>query len=85
MKTSIAYEIQYVDNEVKLKPVLELCYKILGQDSRDQENYTFDDWINRIDEWSKLLVYALTQIAFMKNVVIMKCMDRKSIKKSYSY
>lgn len=58
MKTNIDYKIQYVDNEVKLKPVLELCYNILGQDSRVQKNYTFDDWKNRIDEWSKLLVYA---------------------------
>lgn len=58
MKLGIDYKIQYIDNEVKLKPVLELCYNILGQDSRTIENYTFDAWKNRINEWSKLLVYA---------------------------
>lgn len=76
MKTSIDYKTQYVDNELKLKPVLELCYNILGQDSINQENYTFDDLKNIIDEWSKLLVYAKAD-GFYEKCVIMKCMDKK--------
>jgi len=30
MEPNIDYEIKYVDNEEKLKHVLELCYSLLG-------------------------------------------------------
>lgn len=43
MEPTIDYEIHYVDNEVKLKPVPELCYEVLGQHLRDIENYTFEE------------------------------------------
>ncbi|MDF2671944.1 MAG: Acetyltransferase domain [Clostridiales bacterium] len=58
MEPNIDYKIKYIDNEEKLKPVLELCYNLLGQQSREIENYTYDAWKNRISKWSNVLIYA---------------------------
>lgn len=58
MKNNIKFIIKYVDTKEKLEPVLELCYSILGQQRRKMDNYSYEAWENRIDKWSKVLIYA---------------------------
>jgi GNAT superfamily N-acetyltransferase len=52
------YQITFIKSENELKPVLEFSYNILGQHLREVENYKYEDWKERIDTYSGLLVYA---------------------------
>lgn len=58
MKVDTNYKIRCVDSQEKLKPVLDLCYSLLGQHRREMKNYTYKEWEDRISKWSKVLVYA---------------------------
>ncbi len=58
MEVDIDYKIKCVDNKEKLKPVLDLCYSILGEHRREMNNYTYKAWEDRISKWSKVLLYA---------------------------
>ncbi|MDR1703776.1 MAG: GNAT family N-acetyltransferase, partial [Clostridiales bacterium] len=48
----------YIENEVQLHDVLEFCYAILGQNSREIEYYTYEAWKERLGKYSPVLVYA---------------------------
>lgn len=52
------YSISFVETEPQLKQVLDFCYGILGQHLRDISPYRYEDWKERIERDSKLLVYA---------------------------
>lgn len=52
------YQILQIKNEEQLAPVLEMCYRILGKHLREVDNYKFEDWKQRIDKDSALLLYA---------------------------
>lgn len=52
------YQVSFVRTEWELKQVLDFCYGILGQHLRDISPYRYEDWKERIERDSKLLVYA---------------------------
>lgn len=52
------YSISFVKTEPQLKQVLDFCYGILGQHLRGISPYRYEDWKERIERDSKLLVYA---------------------------
>lgn len=52
------YSISFVETEPQLKQVLDFCYGILGQHLRGISPYRYEDWKERIERDSKLLVYA---------------------------
>lgn len=51
-------EIAYIENESQLKPVLALCYDILGHHLKEIDYYSYEAWKERIESYSRLLVYA---------------------------
>lgn len=51
-------QISTIENETQLKLVLEICYNILGQHLRKIDGYKYEDWLEKIDKYSKLLLYA---------------------------
>lgn len=55
---NLVYKIKTIETEEELVQVLDMCYKILGEDLRDAENYTYEDWKNRLEDLSKLLLFA---------------------------
>lgn len=52
------YQISFVETEEQLKRVLDFCYGILGEHLREIAPYRYRDWIERLEEDKKLLVYA---------------------------
>lgn len=51
-------EITCIQNEGQLRPVLEMCYRILGGRLRRVEQYTYEAWAARLRTDSRLLLYA---------------------------
>jgi len=51
-------EISHITIETQLESVLELCYKILGQHLREVDGYKYDDWKERLEKHSHLLLHA---------------------------
>lgn len=52
------YRISFVEREAQLRQVLDFCYGILGEHLREAAPYRQEDWIERMEEDNKLLVYA---------------------------
>ena len=52
------YQISYIENEAQLKPVLDMCYEVLGQHYSEYEHYTYEAWSIRIEKHSPVLLYA---------------------------
>lgn len=51
--------VSYIENEAQLKPVLDMCYRILGEHLRQVEQYTYAAWRKRLEgEDRRLLLYA---------------------------
>lgn len=66
------YQILQIKNEEQLAPVLEICYRILGEHLREVDNYKFENWKQRIDKDSALLLYA-----YENNKVLSAVLGRK--------
>ena len=49
-------EIKEIETEQELKEVLELCYRILGNE--DTELYCYEAWLSRLHDGLQPLVYA---------------------------
>ena len=52
------YQISFAEREAQLRQVLDFCYGILGEHLREAAPYRQEDWIERMEEDNKLLVYA---------------------------
>lgn len=52
------YEISFAEKESQLRKVLDFCYGILGEHLRDAAPYRYQDWLKRMEEDNRLLVYA---------------------------
>ncbi|HQM96379.1 MAG TPA: GNAT family N-acetyltransferase [Clostridia bacterium] len=51
-------EISAIKDEMTLRSVLDMCYRILGEHTRNIENYRYEDWKARINGYSEILLYA---------------------------
>ena len=51
-------EIDHVEDEDKLRQVLQLCYRILGERLRQVEQYTYEAWRERLEGGGRLMLYA---------------------------
>lgn len=52
-------ETSFIQDEERLREVLDLCYGILGQHLRQMAPYRYEDWLRRLKgEERRLLVYA---------------------------
>lgn len=71
------YEIYTIENEKELNIVLNMCYKILGEHLRDTENYRYEDWKNRLESQSNLLLFATVE-----GVVVSAVLGREENKES---
>lgn len=63
------YEIKCVRNEQELKKVLDMCYKILGDETRNIEYYTYNAWKNRLKNQYQLLLYAVASDVVISSVL----------------
>ncbi len=50
--------ISFVDSEALLKPALDMCYRILGENLREQGPYTYEAWAEWMKQEPRLLLYA---------------------------
>lgn len=51
-------EYAQIDTEEQLEPVLEMCYRILGDRLREAPQYSREAWRERLGRYSRLLTYA---------------------------
>ena len=51
-------EIDHVEDEGKPRQVLQLCYRILGERLRQDEQYTYEAWRGRLEGGGRLMLYA---------------------------
>lgn len=50
-------EIEKIENETQLKNVLDMCYRILGEQYRQHEIYNYNKWLERLKN-KEILIFA---------------------------